>query len=392
MRALDDLNVLSLAQIYNGPYCALMLSYLGADVVKIEPPGGENIRSRDEDGLTPEVIMLNSSKESITIDLKQDRGKELLKSLVTEADILIENYATGTMDRLGLGYETLSDINPELIYAHSSGYGEEGPYTDYPAMDLTIQAMGGVMDVTGFPDQQPVKAGVQVADFLGGIHLFGGILAAVHQRDRTGEGQFVEVGMLDAIYPTLLSPMAAHYRVPEAPPRTGNRHSGLAICPYNVYEAHDGYIAIICVNERHWKRLANIIDPETLLNTPKYETNEKRKERMDELDQIIQDWTKTKSRESLADALLSEGVPCAPVQKRDEVLFDHHLEARGMVHEIEHPGFGRIRVPGSPIRLHNSNDPEITPAHIAGQANEEVLTRHGLSKEEIAELVDEEII
>ncbi len=392
MRALDDLKVISLAQIYNGPYCALMLSYLGADVVKVEPPGGENLRSRDEDSDTPETIMLNSSKKSVTLNLKKEEGKDLFKELVEEADVLVENYSVGAMDRLGLGYDTLKEVNSELIYAHGSGYGESGEYTDYPAMDLTIQAMTGVMDTTGFPDGPPVKAGVQVGDFMGGIHLLAGVLAALYQRERTGEGQFVEVGMMDAVYPTLMSPMAAHYRTPEAPPRTGNRHSGLAISPYNVYETRDGYIAIICVNERHWERLTKAMGRDDLTDDERFDTNEKRKERMDEMDAIITEWTKERERDEVADILLDAGVPVGPVKERDEVLFDSHLEERGMVNEMDHPRYGKIRVPGMPMKLHGSEDPEIRPAHREGEANEEVYGKLGLTKEEIRELREDGVI
>lgn len=392
MRALDDVKVISLAQIYNGPYCALMLSYLGADVVKVEPPGGENSRSRDEDGITPEIVMLNSSKESVTLDLKKERGKELLKDLVTEADVLVENYSVDTMESLGVGYETLSEVNPELIYAHGSGYGESGQYTDYPAMDLTIQAMTGVMDTTGFPDGPPVKAGVQVGDFMGGIHLTAAVLAALYQRERTGEGQFVEVGMMDAVYPTLMSPIAAHYRTPEAPTRTGNRHSGLAISPYNVYETSDGYIAIICVNERHWERLTRAMEREDLTDDERYDSNEKRKERIDEIDEIVEEWTKQYERDELSELLLDAGVPVGPVKERDEVLFDPHLEEREMINEIDHPEYGTIRVPGIPMKLHDSEAPDIQPAHKAGQANEKVYGKLGLTKAEIRELKEEGVI
>lgn len=392
MRALDDLRVISVGQIYNGPYCTLLLSFLGADVIKVEPPGGENVRSRDAGGESPEAIMLNSGKRSITLDLKSDRGKELFERLVEDADVLVENYSVGTMERLGLGYEHLAERNPELIYAHGSGYGESGPYTDYPAMDLTIQAMTGVMDVTGFTDQPPVKAGVQVADFFGGIHLAAGVLAALYQRQRTDEGQFVEVSMMDAVYPTLLSPLAAHYREEEVPPRTGNRHSGLAVCPYNVYETSDGYIAILCANERHWERLRTLIGDDRLADEEAFGTNEKRRDRMDEVDSMIEEWTRNLERDELAEGLLKAGVPCGPVRDVEEVLYDPHLEERGMVTEIGHPDYGTIRVPGLPMKLRQSSEPEIAPAESAGASTEEVLREVGVPPAEIEELSAADVI
>ncbi|MFB6310476.1 MAG: CaiB/BaiF CoA transferase family protein [Salinirussus sp.] len=393
MRALDDVDVVSLGQIYNGPYCSLMLAYLGADVVKVEPPDGENLRFRDDGGhFTPETCMLNSTKDSVTLNLKADRGKELFKDLVAEADVLVENYRVGAMEDLGLGYETLSDINPELIYAHGSGYGEYGPYRDRPAMDLTVQAMTGVMDTTGFPENPPVKTGVQVGDFMGGIHLFGAIVSALYQRERTGEGQFVEVAMMDAVYPTMMSPMGAYYRTPEAPPRTGNHHSGLALAPYNVYEAADGWVAIICSSNRHWDRLAPILGREDLADNEDYATHEKRSNKMEEIDNLVEEWTIERERDEIVDILLEGGVPVAPVQERNEVLFDPHLEARDMVNEIDHPHIGEVRVPGLPMKLHGSEDPEIRPAQVEGESNEEVYGALGLTEDEIRELADAGII
>lgn len=392
MQPLDDVKVLSLGQIYNGPYCALVLSFLGADVIKVEPPEGETLRERDETSNTPETLMLNSSKRSVTLDLKAPEGKRIFKELVAEADVLVENYGVGTMEGLGLGYDTLSEHTPGLIYAHGSGYGESGEYVEYPAMDLTIQAMTGVMDTTGFPDGPPVKAGVQVADFMGGIHLSAGVLAALYQRQRTGEGQFVEVAMMDAVYPTLLSPMAAHYRSPEAPSRTGNRHSGLAVCPYNVYETTDGHVAIICVTEHHWDRLTRVMGLDHLADEPDFATNLKRRTRMDTVDEIVGEWTRERTRGEITDLLLDAGVPVGPVKERDEVLFDSHLEGRNMIHEVEHPEHGTVRVPGSPIVLHGADEPTVSRAHAEGEANEEVYGALGYTAEELDELRRQDVI
>lgn len=391
---LEGIEVLDFGQLYNGPYCSLMLSYLGADVIKVEPPFGETLRSRVDEGEPPEMVMVNSSKDGITLNLKSERGKRMLKEIVTDTDVLVENYAVGTMDRLGVGYEQLSGVNPELIYAHGSGFGEEGPYREYPAMDLTIQAMGGVMDVTGFPDGQPVKAGIAVADFLGGIHLAAGVLAALFDRERTGEGQFVEVSMHDAVYPTLTSPLAAHYHGSDAPPRTGNRHSGLAHCPYNVYETNDGYIAIFCVTDRHWTRLLEVLGREDLKDDPRYETNVKRTQHMEEIDALIEEQTREFEREAFSERLRDAGVPCGPVKTIPEVADDPHLKQRGMIQEIDHPNYDRdICAHGSPIRLSKAEKPDVTPSPTKGQDNFEIYQqRLGLSAAEIRELEDHDVI
>lgn len=393
-QALEGVDVVDLGQIYNGAYCSLILSYLGADVTKVEPPFGEPLRSRVDEGEPPELVMLNSSKEGITLNLKSERGKELFKDLVRDADVLVENYAVGTMEKFGLGYDTLSEVNPELIYAHGSGFGESGPKSERLAMDLIVQAVGGVMDVTGFTDNPPVKTGIAPGDFLGGIHLTAGVLAALYQREQTGEGQFIEASMYDAVYPSLLSQLGAYYKDEDIPPRTGNRHSGLAKCPYNVYETEDGYIAILCASDRHWELLADVMGREDLKDDPKLETNYKRLKHMEEVDTTIEEWTQDRLRDEVEETLTETGVPCGAVQSVEEVIHDPHLEARDMVQELEHPGFdGTIRVPGSPIRLSESADPDVTPSPTKGEDNRTVFRdRLGLSDEEITQLEEDGVI
>ena len=392
-QALEGITVIDLGQIYNGSYCSLLLSYLGADVTKVEPPYGEPLRARVDDGEPPEFVMLNSNKKGITINLKTERGKELLEDLARDADVLVENYAVGTMDNLGVGYERLKEVNPELIYAHSSGFGEDGPYCKFPAMDLTIQAIGGIMDVTGFPDGPPTKAGIAVGDFMGGIHLTAGVLAALYQRELTGEGQFVEVSMHDSVFPTLMSPLAAYFHHDDVPPRTGNRHSGLAQCPYNVYEASDGYVAIFGVTDTHWHALLDIVDRPDLKDDPRFESNVRRAEHMDVVDELVGGWTQERQRDDIVETLLEAGVPCGPVNELSEVVDDPHLKEREMIHEIEHPSFGDISVPGLPIRLEGSKLPDIEPSPEKGQDTEEVLReRLGLSSADIESLREDGVI
>lgn len=388
-RALDGVKVLDFGQIYNGPYCGLILSYLGADVIRIEPPHGDPLRKRTDEGEPVPLMLLNSSKKGITLDLKEEEGKELFEELVADADVVVENFRVGTMERLGLGYDSLSEINPELVYAHGSGYGEHGPYQEYPAMDLTIQAMSGVMDVTGFPDGPPTKAGIAVADFLGGIHLATGVLAALYQREHTSEGQFVEVSMFDAVFPSLTSPLGAHLSGADAPSRTGNRHSALAQCPYNVYAVADGYVALFCVQNSHWHSLLEILGREDLVRDERYETNYKRTQHMDEIDKMIQTELEDWERDALVDELLAAGVPCGPVHEIGEVVEDPHLEERDMIVEIDHPDFGKLPAFGSPIRLSKSEEPAVEPSPLQGEHTRQVLREElGLDDSEI-ELLEE---
>ena len=238
--AFDGVRVLELGQIYNGPYCGLLFAQLGADVIKIEPPGGEPLRFRSHEPVeSHEFVMLNSNKRSVVLDLKTDAGRQALLDLVETADVLIENFAPGTMERLQLGPARLLAHNPRLVVASGKGYGSTGPYAHMSAMDITVQAMSGAASATGEPDGPPTKAGAAFVDFSGGIHLFAAISAALFQRERTGRGQIVEVSMHDTIYPMLASSLGGLHNNPERqlPERTGNRHSGMAVAPYNIYPA-----------------------------------------------------------------------------------------------------------------------------------------------------------
>lgn len=386
-RPLRGYRVLDLGQIYQGPYCGMLLSYLGADVIKIEPPWGENVRSRSEDGRPPQVQYLNPNKLGITLDLKAEEGKVALRDLVAESDVLIENFSTGKMAELGIGYEDLRQVNPGLVYGHASGYGDDGPYADYPAMDLTVQAMSGVMHTTGFPDAPPVKAGPAICDFLGGVHLAAGVVSALLQRERTGEGQYLDVGMFDCMFPTLASPVAALVDEQETPPRTGNRHSGLAITPYNAYAVEDGFVVIICIAERHWKALVEIIGRDDLIGDERYGSKVKRAHHNEEIDAMIDDWVAGKTKDEVVQTLLDWNVPCAPVTAVEELLGDPHLNHRGMITELPNQGeTGRstVPVPGMPIKLSGSDPPETTPAPYLGEHTDAVLR-------EIAGYGDEEI-
>jgi len=382
---LAGIDVIDMGQIYQGGYCGLLLAYLGANVVKVEPPWGENVRTRSADGKPPQVQFLNANKRGITLDLRSEEGAEALQDLAETADVLLENFSTGTMERLGLGYDVLSELNPELIYAHGSGFGDDGPYAERPAMDLTIQAMSGVMDTTGFPDGPPVKAGPAVSDFMGGVHLALGIVAALHRRERSGAGDYVEVGMFDCMYPTLASPVSALVSERDAPPRTGNRHSGLAIAPYNVYEVADGYVAIICISERHWRSLTSVMGREDLAETEGYDSKAARAERMEEIDAIVADWLDGRSADDVEARLLDANVPCAKVRSVEEVIDDPHLRERGMITDLPNQGDGRsqVPVPGMPISFAGSTNPEVTQAPLLGEHTAEVLAELGYDDDRI---------
>ncbi|AWB32517.1 CaiB/BaiF CoA transferase family protein [Orrella marina] len=350
---LEGITVLDLGQVYQGPYCGFLLAMAGARVIKIEPPHGDSVRSRAENtnGNSLAFSMLNSNKEGIVLDLKTGTGRELLLRLVEKADVLVQNFAPGVMDKLGVGYDVLKERNNRLIYASGSGYGSSGPYRDYLAMDLTVQAIGGIMSVTGFEDGPPVKAGAAVSDFLGGSHLYGAIMTALFHRERTGEGSAVETAMFDMCYHPLASNLSMTHLQGRLIPRTGNRHGGLSVVPYNVYPAKDGYIAIICVKDAHWKALCRTMGREELATDPRYAINKERAARIDEVDKIISEWSGTLEKEEIFTLSQKEKFPAAPVRDLYELSSDPHLHERGALQNFDHPILGPIVLPHSPIRF-----------------------------------------
>lgn len=251
---LEGVVVIDLGQVYQGPYAGFLMAQAGATVIKVEPPNGEPVRhrARISKGNAVPFAMLNANKRNISLNLKSPEGVKVLKELAAKADVLIENYAPGVLDRLGIGYSVLSAINPRLVYGSATGYGLSGPDRDNLAMDLTVQAVSGIMSVTGFADGPPVKAGPAITDFISGVHLYAGILTALYDREKSGRGRLVEIAMVETVYPAMASNLADVFNRKAAAPRTGNRHGGLAEAPYNVYPASDGYVAIISVNESHW--------------------------------------------------------------------------------------------------------------------------------------------
>jgi len=357
---LHGIKVVDLSQIYNGPYATFLMAQAGAEVIKIEPKGGEHLRRRGVvGGAALPFAMLNANKQSVSLDLKNPEGRDLLIGMIRQADVLVENFAPGVTERLGIGADAMHKINPRLVYAQSSGYGQEGLYRDYPAMDLTVQAVSGIMDSTGYPDGPPVKAGPALVDFAAGTHLYCSIVTALFARERTGQALTTEVAMMEAIYPTLASNLALAVSSKENyVARTGNRHGGMSLTPYNVYKASDGFVAIICNNERHWVALGKALKREDWATDPQYNPLIERVNRMDQLDAEINAETSKYTRMQLFELLNKTGAACAPVRTLREVLADPHLRARGMIHDIDHPEFGKLVVMNSPIHYGGAKQPE----------------------------------
>jgi len=383
---LEGVVVIDLGQVYQGPYAGFLMAQAGATVIKVEPPTGEPVRhrARISKGNAVPFAMLNANKRNISLNLKSPEGVTVLKELAAKADVLIENYAPGVLDRLGAGYSVLSAINPRLVYGSATGYGLSGPDRDNLAMDLTVQAVSGIMSVTGFADGPPVKAGPAITDFISGVHLYAGILTALYDREKSGRGRLVEIAMVETVYPAMASNLADVFNRKAAAPRTGNRHGGLAEAPYNVYPASDGFVAIISVNESHWIGLARAMGRPELAEDPRLKTVLDRLKHIDLTDQIVSEWSSRLTRNEIVEICRAHRVPCASVRDLLEVTEDRHLHARGMLRQIEHPEYGDILVHRSPLVLHEAATPEYIPSARLGQHNSEILSEYlGLSTGEI---------
>jgi formyl-CoA transferase len=392
-RALSGMRILDLTQFEAGTTCTQFLGWLGADVIKIEPPGGEQSRRN-----RPEVpgldamffLVFNANKRSVSIDLKHPEGRALFLRMVERADVVVENFAPGLMERLELGYEQLRAVNPRIIMARIKGFGLSGPYHEYKSFDMIAQATGGVMSVTGFPDREPIRCGAAVGDTGTGVHMAGAIMAAYIQRQRTGEGQLVEVAMQEVIANFLRGRYVDHYRENKPSERRGNALVGGV--PGGAYPCAPGglndyaYIYVQPINPEMWRAFATAIDREDLLTDPRFKDAKARWEHRDELNAITRAWTGARTKHEVMAALGKAGVPCGAVLDTGEILDDPHLNARGQITTIDHPTRGRFRLPSSPVRL--SASPAVTTAPpLAGEHTAEVLGEVlGLSKEDVAAL------
>lgn len=391
MTALEGVKVICLGQFYFAPYATMLMARMGAEVIKIEAPGGDPYRRSpavDAEGYPIQFRFLNSGKRTIRLDLANPAGQDVLRDLVRGADVLVQNLSPGAMDRFGLGYDQLSQVNPRLIMASGTGFGSFGPYAGESAMDLTIQARTAIMSTTGFHDGVPVRTGPSVVDFMAGTHILAGVLAALFQRTSTGRGQHVEVSLQDAILPSLTSNIAGLLSENTATfERTGNRHGGMSVSPYNAYPASDGWVTVLCPTDKHWVRLCTLMnDPATA--DPRFATMPGRCDHMDEIDAIVTRWTRTRTKDDLAATLKDLKIPCAPVVTLPELLEDPHIRARGVLRTVTDDK-GSFMTLGSPLFLSDSPMVEPTRSGDLGEHTDQVLTEElGMSPDDIAKLRD----
>ena len=371
---LAGVTALDFGQIYNGPYCGFLLAQAGARVIKVESPLGEPLRARGEPSTASyPFALLNSGKEGITLNIKSEAGQAVLKRLAREVDVVLENFAPGTMDRYGIGAAALRQENPRLIYAAGTGYGATGPHRDYLGMDITIQAMSGIMSITGQEDTPPLKSGAALCDFFGGVHLYAAIVSALYRRQQTGEGTVIDIAMQDTVFPALATALGAFYLNGRQGPRRGNRHPGLSLAPYNVYRAKDGHVAMICIREGHWRRLIKAMGQPELGDRPEFADMASRAAHIDEVDAVVEAWTETRTRDEIFRVLQAGGVICASVQTLEEVVNDPHLHERGTLEWREHPALGRIALCRTPLRYEGITPPALTDPPSLGADTQRVL-------------------
>ncbi len=388
---LEGIRVLDLTRVLAGPYCTMVLSDLGAEVVKVEQPGkGDDSRHfgpfKNEESLY--FVSINREKKSVSLNLKSEKGKELFRKLVPQFDVLVENFRPGVMKKLGLGYEELKKLHPGLIYAASSGFGHSGPDSLKPAYDILVQAMGGIMSITGWPDSPPTRVGASIGDITAALFTAIGVLAALHQRNTTGAGQMIDVAMLDCQVAILENALARFQVTRENPQPLGNRHP--TITPFQVYSTSDDYVVVAMGNDSLWKTFCRTVERDDLLDDERFATNGSRTENLEALNAELYPLFAGKTTEEWLDTLENAGIPHARINGMDQVMRHPQVLARRMIVDLEDRKLPEVRVAGNPIKMDSVPERGVRKkAPAIGEHNEEVF---GLSREELRKLADEGVV
>jgi len=387
--------VLDLTRVMSGPYCTLMLADMGARVIKVEhPTRGDDTRAWGPpfvNGESVYFLSVNRNKESLTLDFKDPAGRRILDSLLERADVLVENFQPGTLERLGLDYPTLAPRLPRLVYASISGYGHTGPLKDLPGYDAVSQAEGGLMSITGDPDGPPYRLGLPIADLVAGLFATQGILLALLARATTGSGRHVDISMLDGVAGLLTYQAANYLTTGNNPPRMGNAHA--SIVPYGTFDTLDGQMMLAVGNDDQWRRFCTVAGRPELAADECFSTNPRRVDNRALLWPIVTDILRTRTRDDWVASLRQATVPCGPVRTIGEMVGDPQLAARGMITAMRHPTAGDLRLVGNPVKLSDTPSVTDTPAPLLGQHTETILRQElGLSGEEFEELKRRKVI
>jgi len=371
---LERLLVVDLSRVLAGPYCTMVLADLGARVIKVEvPETGDDARHFGPfaNGKSAYFMSLNRGKESIALDLKDPEDRKVFEALVQKADVLVENFRPGTMDKLGYGWNALRTLNARLIYAAVSGFGHSGPYSQRAAYDMVVQGMGGIMSVTGYPGSGPTRVGTSVGDITAGLFGLGGILAAVIDRQRTGKGMMVDVGMLDCQVAILENAIGRYLADGDIPGPLGARHP--SITPFEAFRTKDGYIIAAAGNQTLWRKLCGALNRRDLAEDPDFETNHLRTQNHARLKDEIEETLATKESGTWLEIIGAAGVPCGPINNIAQVIDDVHVQARNMIIRSHDPTAGDVRMAGNPIKLSGFNDPRERPAAPELDADREAI-------------------
>lgn len=391
MNVLEGIRVLDLSRVLAGPYCTMMLADYGANIIKIEPPkvGDDSRAFGPFVGKESAYFMsLNRNKRSMVLNFKRQAECDLFKELVKQADVVVENYRPGTMEKFGLGYEELKKINPKLIYAACSGFGHTGPYRDKPAYDIIVQAMGGIMSITGPEGGEPTRIGASIGDVVAGMFTAYGVMLALFHRERTGEGQKIDVGMLDCQLAILENAIARYVTSGVVPTPLGNRHP--SITPFSSFTAKDGHVIVGAGNDRLWRRLCELLGKAELIEDDRFINNAQRTANAKELTNILNEVFITRTIQEWIELLEQAGLPCAPINTVDRIVNDPHIKARNMIVEVEHPVAGNLKMPGVPVKLSATPGEVKTPAPLLGQHTVEILQEMlGWSEEKTNEFFTE---
>ena len=391
---LKGIRVLDLTRVLAGPYATMLLSDLGAEVIKIEQPGvGDEARNFGpfKNDFSLYFMSVNRGKKSLPLNLKSPQGKEIFLKLVKQCDILVENFRPGAMKKLGLDYESLKADHPSLIYAACSGFGQTGPYAERGAYDMIIQGMGGIISITGEPGRPPVRVGTSISDLTAAMFTTIGILSALHHRHQTGEGQFVDVAMLDSMVAILENAIVRYFATNEPPQPLGSRHP--AITPFEAFESTDGYIIIALGNDGLWAKFCEHVNRPDLITDERFRTNASRTANHEQLFPIIAGLMRQRTTEMWIEALDAIGVPCGPINTIDKVVNHPQVLAREMIAKVEHEITGSVEVPGIPIKLSKTPGRIDAPAPSLGEHTMEILTGLlGMAEEEVNQLKAEGVV
>lgn len=391
-KALEGIKVVDLTSALNGPFCTMILADYGAEVLKIEPLNGEQCRTwgpiDEVSGESGFFCYVNRNKKGATLNLKSEKGKKMFFDLIKDADVLVENYKGGVTERLGIDYETVKKVNPSIIYASGSGFGQYGPLKHRPCYDVVAQAMGGMANLTGFPDSIPTKVGPSIADHVAGIYLAVGVLTALVYRQRTGEGQQVDVSMIDTIFSLLENSLVKYTMGGYIPERNGNIDPSIA--PFDLFECKDGFVAIGVGNDRLFDIFCHTIGHTELLEDPRYATNDLRcKNYQPDLQNVIRDWSKDYTKSEIETIMDKAGIPCGPVLNVKEAIEHPHIQAREMMVHCDHPTAGDLYFQGCVMKLSETPGKVEFPSPLLGQHNQEIF---GITAEEEEQLKAEGIL